>query len=107
MRRFARIHAIILVLLTLTGCSAARNGRDTLYQVSTLSALLEGVYDGETTFAELKPHGDFGIGTFNALDGEMICVDGHTYQASAAQNRQRQIPAQSFARWPQGHPSLG
>lgn len=51
-----------------------------LYQTSIMSALLEGVYEGEVTFGELKAHGDFGIGTFNDLDGEMLAVDGNFYQ---------------------------
>jgi acetolactate decarboxylase len=49
---------------------------DVLYQVSTLSALVGGVYDGETTLGQLLPHGDFGIGTFNSVDGEMLLLDG-------------------------------
>jgi acetolactate decarboxylase len=51
-----------------------------LYQTSLLTALLQGVYDGETTFSELMHHGDFGLGTFNALDGEMVAFDGVFYQ---------------------------
>ena len=47
-----------------------------LYQTSTMTALLGAVYDGETTMAELVRHGDFGIGTFDALDGELILLDG-------------------------------
>jgi acetolactate decarboxylase len=31
----------------------------------------------------MKKHGDFGIGTFNALDGEMIVLGGIVYQARA------------------------
>jgi acetolactate decarboxylase len=50
------------------------------YQSSMVSALLQGVYDGEMTFAELAEHGDFGLGTFNALAGEMICLDGDFFQ---------------------------
>ncbi len=50
-----------------------------LFQSSMVSALLHGVFDGEMTFRELAQHGDFGLGTFNALDGEMICVDGRFY----------------------------
>lgn len=53
---------------------------DILFQTSTIAALLEGVYDGDMTFKELKKHGDFGIGTFNALDGEMLELDGIVYQ---------------------------
>jgi len=51
-----------------------------LYQTSLMSALLQGIYEGETTFAELARHGDFGLGTFNDLDGEMIALDGKFYQ---------------------------
>ena len=51
-----------------------------LYQSSLIAALLQGVYDGEMTYAELAKHGDFGLGTFNALDGEMVAVDGGFYQ---------------------------
>lgn len=51
-----------------------------VFQSSTINALLEGVYDGEMTFRQLREHGDFGLGTFNALDGEMIAFDGEFYQ---------------------------
>jgi len=36
-----------------------------IYQSSLMSALLAGVYEGETTMSELLRHGDFGLGTFN------------------------------------------
>jgi len=42
--------------------------------------LLEGIYDGETTYGELKQHGGFGLGTLNGLDGEMVGLDGKFYQ---------------------------
>jgi acetolactate decarboxylase len=57
--------------------------RETLYQVSTIDALMQGVYDGVEPIGELKKHGDFGIGTFDALDGEMIVLDGTYYQAKS------------------------
>jgi acetolactate decarboxylase len=41
---------------------------------------MDGVYDGDLTYTELARHGDFGIGTFNALDGEMIGLDGKFFQ---------------------------
>ncbi|TDN46586.1 acetolactate decarboxylase [Curtobacterium flaccumfaciens] len=50
-----------------------------VYQTSTISALLAGVYDGDVTVAQLLEHGDFGLGTFNHLDGEMVVVDGVCY----------------------------
>lgn len=50
------------------------------FQASLLSAIMQGVYDGTVTIGELLEHGDFGLGTFNALDGEMIVVDGVAYR---------------------------
>lgn len=55
--------------------------RETLFQVSTMQALLAGSFDGNKTFGELRKQGDFGIGMFNALNGEMIALDGEFYQA--------------------------
>jgi acetolactate decarboxylase len=52
----------------------------TLFQVSTSTALVEGVYGGVVTIGELKQHGSFGLGTFDGLDGEMLGLDGHFYQ---------------------------
>lgn len=54
--------------------------RDTIYQVSTIRALQENAYDGTTTVGIIKRRGDVGIGTFNALDGEMILLDGKVYR---------------------------
>lgn len=42
--------------------------RATRYQVSTSTALVEGVYRGAITVGQLLRHGDFGLGTF---EGEM------------------------------------
>jgi acetolactate decarboxylase len=44
---------------------------------------MAGVYDGDLTFQSLARHGDFGLGTFEALDGEMIALDGAFYQIKA------------------------
>ncbi len=54
-----------------------------LFQVSTSGALVEGVFQGCTRVSDLKSHGDFGLGTFPSLDGEMIMLDGNCYQALA------------------------
>lgn len=51
------------------------------FQASTLSAMLDGAYDGDVTFAELARRGDFGIGTLNGCDGEMIALDGEFLRA--------------------------
>ena len=52
-----------------------------MFQVSTSGALIEGLYQGAMTVGDLRRHGDTGLGTFEDLDGEMILVDGHCYQA--------------------------
>ncbi len=58
----------------------------TLFQVSNSTALTQGVFDGAVTIRELKEHGDFGLGTFDGLDGEMIALDGVFYRADADGN---------------------
>ncbi|MYS19505.1 acetolactate decarboxylase [Streptomyces sp. DvalAA-14] len=68
--------------------SAGAAGRDgsrarEVYQTSTMGALLDGVYDGDVTVAELLTHGDFGLGTFNRLDGEMVVLDGICHHVRA------------------------
>src|SRR5438309_6350992 len=60
----------------------------TLYQISTSSALVEGVYSGSVCSSVLLEHGDFGLGTFEGLDGEMVILDGQIYQvADRVRNR--------------------
>lgn len=53
----------------------------TIYQVSTTGALVEGVYQGCVRIADILRHGDFGLGTFEDLDGEGILLDGTCWQA--------------------------
>src|ERR1700675_2342391 len=53
----------------------------TIYQVSTATALVEGIYQGAVRIGALREHGDLGLGTFEDLDGEMVIVDGHFFQA--------------------------
>jgi len=53
----------------------------TLYQVSTATALVEGIYQGAVRVRTLREHGDLGLGTFENLDGEMVIVDGRFFQA--------------------------
>lgn len=62
---------------------AAMADPETLYQVSMLSALIDGLYQPATTVGALKQQGDTGIGTFAALDGEMVMLDDAVYQVLA------------------------
>jgi acetolactate decarboxylase len=53
------------------------------FQTSTLGALLDARYDGDVAIGELHRHGDFGLGTFDALDGELVMLDGEVWRAGA------------------------
>lgn len=72
----------ILVLLTVftTAASYSEEKEDVLFQTSIVQALFQGDYDGDMTFGELKERGDFGLGTLNHLDGELVGFDGTFYQ---------------------------
>ncbi len=54
--------------------------RDELYSVSTINALTLGVYSGVMPVSELRNHGDIGIGTVEALDGELVMLDDELWQ---------------------------
>ena len=80
---------ILIILLTLClfpYCSHPNENEQVLYQTSTINALLEGCYNGDVTFSQLKQKGNFGIGTFNSLDGEMIAFEGEFYQVKSDGN---------------------
>jgi acetolactate decarboxylase len=87
---FLAINLTILLMISLAGCSNApastanvkspQVDRETLTQVSTINALMAGLYDGFMPSGTLKNYGDFGIGTFDRLDGEMVVLDGKIYQ---------------------------
>lgn len=52
----------------------------TIYQHSLMSSLIAGVYESDVTIADLLKHGDFGLGTFNHLDGELVVFDSNVFQ---------------------------
>ena len=54
----------------------------TIFQVSTTGALVEGVYQKAVSSHQLLQYGDFGLGTFENLDGEMVVLDGEMYQTT-------------------------
>lgn len=54
--------------------------RETVFQVASFKPFAQGEYAGITPYSELAKHGDFGLGTFVGLDGEMVAVDGVFYQ---------------------------
>lgn len=57
-----------------------------LYVSAPVNALIEGIYQENTRIADVLRHGDFGLGTFNRLDGEMVVLDGKVYQLKSDGN---------------------
>lgn len=57
--------------------------RHSLFQVSTSNALVQGLFGGVITVGDLRRHGDFGLGTFTGLDGEMVMIGGDCFRATA------------------------
>ena len=53
---------------------------DNIFQYSSKNGLLNNDYIGSLTVAEIKRNGDFGLGTFNMVDGEMVIFEGNVYQ---------------------------
>ena len=52
----------------------------TVFQVSTLGALSQGVYDASVPMGEVLKRGDFGLGTLRNLDGEVVILNGQAFQ---------------------------
>ena len=53
----------------------------TLYQLALFQSVALGEYYGYRTIAQFKEHGDIGMGIFEAVNGELIMLDGVVYQA--------------------------
>ena len=74
-----------LCLLSQASCAPdkpvpPRLGRGQMTQVSIINALMIGRYGGVMPITELLRYGDFGVGTLDHLDGELILLDGRAYQ---------------------------
>ena len=54
-----------------------------LYLSTPVNAIAEGLFEQNVPLVEIRNHGDFGVGTFNDLDGEMVLLDGIVYQITA------------------------
>ena len=74
---------ILVMLLLLSSLVFGIESGERLYQISTIDALLAGHYDGDKTVSHIKANGNFGLGTFNGIDGEMVVYDGVVYQVKS------------------------
>jgi len=89
MNNFRQTHSgqLCLLLPALVLCASCRTtyttlvqDRDTVTQLSPFVYILSGNYDGILTVAQYKAAGNFGIGTFEGLDGEAVMLDGTVFQ---------------------------
>lgn len=71
--------------------SPSFTAEDNIYQLAPSAALATGLYKGTTRFDSLLQVGDFGLGALNAIDGEVILLEGKVYQASHRQGRLREV----------------
>lgn len=82
--------AVALLLAAADGLLAA-----TLHQTGTIEALSAGDYAGRATCAAVLGQGDFGLGTFDGLSGEMVVLDGIVYQVTVDGVVHRAKPGQT------------
>jgi acetolactate decarboxylase len=64
--------------------SNVETAKDFLYQYAAVSTFKAGRYDGNLTLGELKKRGDFGLGTFNGVDGELVANQGKFYRVHSS-----------------------
>lgn len=59
------------------------HAESSIYLCAPINALVEGIYEEHIRLSEIKRHGDFGVGTFHDLNGEMIMLDGEIYRITS------------------------
>lgn len=84
----ARAAVLRIMVVFLAGCAAptppsAPPKDDRITQISVINALMVGRYDGVASIPDLLRHGDFGVGTLDHLDGELIVLEGTAYQVKS------------------------
>lgn len=99
-----KTHSILTLLLTIAGFLSVKaqvEEEKLIYHYSVMDAMRNGVYKGDITVKKLRDKGNFGLGTYNFLDGEMIVLDGNFYRiASSGQvtkaESEREVPFASL-----------
>lgn len=87
---------LILLLFMLPICTsilAQQQNGDYIYHYSVMDGMRNGIYKGEHHVAHLAKKGDFGLGTYNLLDGEMIVKDGVFYRIRSDGSIEKADPA--------------
>ena len=73
---------LLATLALLAGCASQKTSCSSghvVTQFSTYDALAHGLYGGEMPVGKLMEHGDFGLGTLDGWDGEVVILDHKLY----------------------------
>jgi len=65
------------------------SNRHRMYQISSSTALVDGVAQGAVSAQTSLEHGDFSLDTFETLDAEMVILDGAIYQVRGDKSVER------------------
>ena len=68
MMKLVSLIGFLMLLASFSACAGPPKKKGAIFQVSPISALLGGCFDGRVDFAEIKKHGDFGIGALDGVD---------------------------------------
>lgn len=75
-----------LIAATMLSCQSkiqskrSKADEDKIWHYSVMDAMRYGIYHGDQTIDSIKNNGDFGLGTFNLLEGEMVALNGKFYR---------------------------
>ncbi len=77
----------IIIISFIAGCTcnspkkvANEVKTEFIYSYSVLAALNNSIYSGDLKISGLKTKGNFGLGTYEGLNGEMVMLDGAAWQ---------------------------
>lgn len=62
------------------GTMERRRKASSAFLCAPINALEQGIYSQSIPFKTLRTRGDFGIGTFDDLEGDWVMLDGHSFQ---------------------------
>lgn len=80
-RRMAQMLVLLGIVTVFSACSSTEPARpDAVRQVSTLDALIDGVYESEVSVGRFTGPTMIGLGTPNQIDGEMIILGRQAYR---------------------------
>lgn len=87
-KRMTGKHVLLILIITALFTTifpvsgASKGEREVIYQISTYDSLSKGGYEGIVPLKEIAKYGDFGIGTFDGIHGEMVFLDNVIYQVT-------------------------